>query len=488
MAVCKRVLKEDLTTNPDKHREYLTDLVQTYNDIIRYVGSIYSGLDEKSKKTFHGDWDYLIGKVRAFFDRLNVTLPAPPDRQSLLTVGIVIENYNFNNPQVSNQESSNSEPSPGTSQETVVTQDTSNSNSDDNTVAQDAENPRVVKNIVTRSTQTSELTRSAPPILSDTELFVGFSELFYSVHNMATTAEKMEYLRAAAQTVRQAYGGDPLTLASFVSSVRLLKSVTEDKFKEVFLEFVKTKLEGKALECIPPNPDTIDAIIEALERNIKPDNSKVVAGRLLALKPDKSKLTEFTEQTEKLADALQRSLTLEGISQAKALEMTIEKTVEVCRNAARTDLVKAVLASTQFQTPKEVVAKYIVESATEEKEKQILAYHSYKRQNKKNSNNYNNRNQKNGFRGRGNRNGGNGRNFNNNNGRNYSNNNGNNSRNDNGNQNGNRNNNNNNNNRNNRGGWNNGGYRSNNGDNRNVRYTENYDGPQVQLGAPHNQN
>lgn len=116
----------------------------------------------------------------------------------------------------------------------------------------------------------------------------------------------------------------------------------------------------------------MDEIIEALERDIHPDNSKVVEGRLLALRADKSKLVEFSEKAEELADALRRSLVIEDISQAKAREMTIEKTVEVCRNAARSDLVKSVLAST----------KLIVESSREEKEKQVLAFRQFQKRNR----------------------------------------------------------------------------------------------------------
>lgn len=56
---------------------------------------------------------------------------------------------------------------------------------------------------------------------------------------------------------------------------------------------------------------------------------------MLALKVDRSKMVDFNQQAETLAEAMQRSLIIEGISQAKAREMTIEKTVEVCRNAAR---------------------------------------------------------------------------------------------------------------------------------------------------------
>lgn len=39
---------------------------------------------------------------------------------------------------------------------------------------------------------------------------------------------------------------------------------------------------------------------------------------------------------------------MEGISANKAQEMTIDTTVEMCRASPRSDLVKAILASTHF--------------------------------------------------------------------------------------------------------------------------------------------
>lgn len=94
---------------------------------------------------------------------------------------------------------------------------------------------------------------------------------------------------------------------------------------------------------------------------------------------------EFAKQAEELADSLKRSLVIEGMTQVKAHELAIEQTVAVCRLNARSDLVKAILASTAFADPKEVVAKLVVEQTNESKEKQVLAF-----QNR--GNNYSNRN------------------------------------------------------------------------------------------------
>lgn len=311
-----------------------------------------------------------------------------------------------------------------------------------------------------------------------------------NIDNMAATPdEKLKFIQAASQTINRPFGGDPLALAAFVNSVKLLKEITAANLQQTLLSFILTRLEGKALECVPRNAADVDEIIAALETNIQPDNSKVVAGRLLALKPDRAKLASFSEQAESLAESFQRSLIIEGISQAKAREMSIEKTVEVCRNAARTELVKAVLASTKFDSPKEVIAKYIVESSTEEKERQILALRAYQRQNRRgngstfgnyrgrNGNNRNqgnryNSNNRNSNNGNANRNSGYGGQGNGDGYRGYNGGSGNFGRNR---------------------GYNN--YRNNQnsdnrngGGNRNVRYTENFQAPQVPLGDANNQN
>lgn len=73
--------------------------------------------------------------------------------------------------------------------------------------------------------------------------------------------------------------------------------------------------------------------------------------------------------------------------------MAIDKTVKMCRASARTDLARAVIASTKFTDSKEVISAFVVEVGREVEEKQILAYRA-------NRNNRNNFNQNRGYRGR----------------------------------------------------------------------------------------
>lgn len=70
----------------------------------------------------------------------------------------------------------------------------------------------------------------------------------------------------------------------------------------------------------------------SLKKKIKPENSKVIAGRFMAIRADRSNLSDYTKRTETLAEQLNRSLILEDIPSEKANEMTIDRTIELCRS------------------------------------------------------------------------------------------------------------------------------------------------------------
>lgn len=153
------------------------------------------------------------------------------------------------------------------------------------------------------------------------------------------------------------------------------------------------RLQGTAREAIVTTPETVDDIIRQLRANIKTESSKVIEGRILALRADKSSLTKFAEQAEALAEQFRRSLCVEGFSKEKAKEMAVEKTVEMCRRSAKNDTVKAVIAASKFNEPKEVVAKMIVEINNVKQDKPHNLYtHKFNRQNHGHNNNNNGRN------------------------------------------------------------------------------------------------
>lgn len=187
---------------------------------------------------------------------------------------------------------------------------------------------------------------------------------------------KIEFYNLCARTINNVYNGEPLELIPFIRSINLLQTMDEGNQHGIVLrDFVLSKLKGIATELMPVNP-TIEMIKEILQNKIKPENSKVVAGKMMAIRADRSNFAEYTKKTEELAEQFKRSLVLEGIPSDKANEMTIDKTIELCRLNTTSDIVKSVLVASKFEDAKEVVAKYIIESRTESNEKQILTFRS----------------------------------------------------------------------------------------------------------------
>lgn len=371
----KRVLKKDLSTNRLKHIEYAIALTQAYNEYSSYAFSFYNNFTVRSQEDVKDEWTTVRDKVNQSFGKILVTFEVPKELKDNIDIKQILKD-NF-------------------TEREIIAYDTFSQPSGSNL------------NLATSDTNSvgSSVTETEGDFLDIDNLFT---------NTMANPMTNLEFMNLASKYINKNYSGDPLALSAFINSLELLKDFTTDALNPTFFRFVKSKLDGKALEAIDGNPaiDTVQKIIDALKAQIRPDNSKVVAGRMLALKPDRAKLTEFSQQAESLAEALQRSLIIEGIPQAKAREMSIEKTVELCRSSAKSDLVKSVLAASHFDSPKEVIAKYLIENATETTERQILSYqrfsnknsHQNRGNNRYNNNNRGNRsynnNSRNNFRGR----------------------------------------------------------------------------------------
>lgn len=180
-------------------------------------------------------------------------------------------------------------------------------------------------------------------------------------NNQARMAQSPEdFMALAHRTINYKFGGDPLALDSFIDAIKLLTSLCRAPNNAICVQYIMTKLEGEAREAIETAPTTTQEIIDQLKNHIKPESSKVIEGRILALRADKTNLTTFSQRAEELAEQYRRSLCNEGYSKDKAKELAIERTVDLCRRSARSGQVKTIVAATPFKDPKEVIAKMIV--------------------------------------------------------------------------------------------------------------------------------
>lgn len=181
---------------------------------------------------------------------------------------------------------------------------------------------------------------------------------------------KADFIKLAGPILNYKYSGDPLKLSTFLTDIELVEELAEEEQKDLCFKLIKSKLEGRALEAMPDEYTTVAHITNALKEKIKPDSSKVIAGKLTSLRLIKGNFSSFQKQAEELAEAFRRSLVNEKISKEKAEELTIEEMKKLCRKTANTDIVKSVIQSQTFTSPAEVIPTFIPESDTARQEHQ----------------------------------------------------------------------------------------------------------------------
>lgn len=381
--------------------DYKNDLVNSYNSYIEYLEPFYKDLSSLQKTKTDQEIKIIKQKLRDCYNALKISYKFPEE----LLESIIAEEFE-DDPNAStflsaDESSVTEETSTTLVEDCAAGQSTSGHSRKADTPSNPKEteakatpqdktednSPTAEKPTENQPTAKPQSTSSNPAQPIPTDSTVNNSNK--NRKDKSNTMEEAPFLALAAKQLHQVYSGNPLELNAFINSINLLKTVGGDARHPILKTFVLTKLSGKALESIPADPANVDAIITALRTNIKPDSSKVVEGKMMALKMDNTKSTEFTKEAEQLAEAFQRSLVIEGIPQAKAKSMAVEKTVEMCRQTAKSNLIKSVMASSTFNDPQEVVAKFVVESANDTKDKQIFKFGQQKDRNG-NRNFYNN--------------------------------------------------------------------------------------------------
>lgn len=390
--------------------KYVLELVTAYNDFVKFMGKEYPTLTIESKNKVQERIQKYKQDVLSCLTILGLFLDLPIgfclidiNKITKLDLQDKLDNSQiFVRPQIESTETQEivSDGAQGGNTSSNVN-DNSNVNAtktqDNNSVNNDEGKGR---SIITNETSTDNgnfSVSNSPNLQSQTQ------DLPLVRRNMA-----FEYIGNLSRVIKDTYDGDPGSLSAFVASIELANAASEANQQDTLVKFIKSKLTGRALEIIVPEHDTAQKIIDALKSKIRPENTKVVVARLLALRAEKSSMQKFQEQADSLTDALRRSYISDGIPHELAMSMTIDKTVEMCRLSAKSSLVKSVLAATKFTEPKEVLAKFITEANQENSETRILAFGNQNTNG--NGNNFRRGRGNFGSNNRGNKNNGNGQN------------------------------------------------------------------------------
>lgn len=389
---CDRVRprgQKPLSINPDLRKDYRKSLVKTYNDLVNLIYPVHSQLSAENRIVFESRLVGHLSKLKTAFEHLNLNYNFDKNIYALIDIRKISGDF------VSDHSDSEQSPLEDISTD-IFTDETTD----------DTENLNTTKNLISppKQQKQTENDKMANDDNNDTETR-------NNGNAQSQTQSEFEFFRIANQMINFRFSGDPLVLNSFTDALKLLKRMCKAENNQLFLEFIMTRLEGKAREIFDEEPPTdVDEIIAKLREKIKCESSKVIEGKILALRADRNSLIKFSEQAEKLAEQFERSLVVEGFSKKKAKEITIDKTVEMCRKSAKSDTVKAVLAASKFSEPNEVIAKMIVEINNLKADKPHTSYtHKYN-----NNNNHNRNSNGNNFNRNSNRNSNTNRNHSNN--------------------------------------------------------------------------
>ena len=186
--------------------------------------------------------------------------------------------------------------------------------------------------------------------------------------------EIRQFLRDAKSILTIKFTGDATELAAFLDEIEQLRLLITPSIENYAFKHIKTRISGKAREDLDDHIDNIDDLIQSLKKNTRYEDSEIIEGRILALRADKVSLTEFQNQAEELCQKFKRALVMEGISKEKAQQLTIKKARELCAKSTNLPEVRAVIKSTSFKEPIEVITKYITEIQENVRERQILHF------------------------------------------------------------------------------------------------------------------
>lgn len=352
------IKRRPLTKNDTLRDDYKNDIVRTYNEFLDYAVKTYAKTTEQNQKILDERIFRNNDKIKRAFDILNLKYEFTNNVYDLIQIkNVVIKDdsvSDFTSGTIGESSSKSS------TEELTTTISLTEIDNDDSRINELEET--LTDNDNTNDNISDELNDNLLDDLNDNLLENPENEL-----NM--TQKKEEFLKLASSIINYKYNGDSIKRDGFIADIELVADICEAQNVETCFKFVKSKLEGRAFEALDEDVKTVRDIIGALKKDIKLEPSTVIESRFAALRLEKSNFSKFTESAEKQAEALRRSLVNEGITKAKAQEMTIRKTVELCRRTTKSEVVKSVLSAASYDTPSDVLATFVTQTDIARKER-----------------------------------------------------------------------------------------------------------------------
>lgn len=168
---------------------------------------------------------------------------------------------------------------------------------------------------------------------------------------------KSEFLKEASKLI-PSFDGNPDNLLSFIDALELVNDDVGNHM-DTAIRLIKTKLTGKARNCISDDDNTILKIITRLKAKVQGESSKLLTGKLLNLKQNSKSANTYVDEIQKLTESLKTAFITEGLTSDLADQYSTDQAVRAMKQNANNDKVKLVMESGQFHNLNEAVSKFI---------------------------------------------------------------------------------------------------------------------------------
>lgn len=337
--IAKLMNKTNISKNPETLNRYRKLIVPAYNRFVKFISDNYFGQGQSNQYIFDDALERVRNILIKCLDNIGCTYELPADLKDAVNEESVSQIIRTN--RVSTTASTSSSTSSSILSSPQATQGATGTNSENLKIEQ----VEVVNNpLVTVHAQVHEV----PLIGSNLDENLNNS----LIQNLINTGEQklsiddnhsddnnsddnnsddnnssdnednmapistLDLFNAVNQQFKKTYSGDPLALNTFLDGVDIVtKFAPTVELKADLFDYLKAKLEGRAREFVTDDIDNVDDLKRALTTNIKPENSKVIEGRIATLRYSFSKQEEFSTRAEELADSLRRTLIIEGMTE-----------------------------------------------------------------------------------------------------------------------------------------------------------------------------
>lgn len=346
VSAAKKILKQQLSTNPETLLGYKNEIIIVYNSAITYCQKRYPTLSPNSQQSIIKFITYIRNKFSLCLENLNYKYQFTSDAFEIVNSEQVISTTVQGNNTYDSDEDNNFEDA-FTDTESSETH-SSNTDNSKNSSESNSSGSHSSGNNNSRNTDTD----------SNQDPNGSSSDRRDKNPNNFTMAEeaKQKFITYCTKTIPE-FDGTAANLPRFIDSLELVEESVGIHLASA-IKVIKTKLGGDSRSYITDEA-TIADISNKLKKEIKSESSKVLSSKIMGLKQGNRTPNDFIKEVESMTAQLKMAFLKEGMPVNLAESHSVENAVKSSVTNVTNPQIKTVMQSADFKNINEVSTKFL---------------------------------------------------------------------------------------------------------------------------------